>query len=75
MNYVVLTCNGYQVERRARTLSEAIGMCNELERLSNDGYARVVMLDGRIIADAEGSHSDPERYVDAATQTGMYDAW
>jgi hypothetical protein len=76
MSYYVLTCNGYKVEREnIPTLREAIAECIELERVANDGYVRVVTLDGQIVADAEGSHSDPERGMDAATQTGMYDAW
>jgi hypothetical protein len=73
MNYLILTCDGYHVECSAKTLREAVGLCNDLERSSNDGFARVVTLYGSIVADAEGSRSDPERYVDAATQTGMYD--
>lgn len=75
MNYSVLTCDGYRVEARAETLRAAVGLAGDLERQSGDGFARVVSLDGQIVADADGSYSDPERYVDAATQTGMYDGW
>lgn len=75
MAYYVLTCNGYRVEALAATLRQAVGLCQSLERDAGDGYARVVSLDGRIVADAEGSRNDPERSTDAATATGMYDAW
>ena len=73
--YRVLTCDGYVMESSWATLSEALGACRESERASADGFARVITLDGQIIADSDGLRSDPDRYVDAATQTGMYDAW
>lgn len=75
MRYSVLTCDGYRVESVWPTLHEAVAECGERERATGDGFARLVSLDGQLIADAEGSYSDPERCMDAATQTGMYDAW
>lgn len=71
--YRVVTCDGFRVEATWPTLREAIADVRERERSSGDGWARVVTRDGQIIADADGSYSDPERCTDAATQTGMYD--
>jgi hypothetical protein len=69
----VLTCQGYRVEARADTIEEAIRLCGELERQTKDTFARVVMVDGAIIADAEGLYRGDEGPSDAATSTGMYD--
>lgn len=71
--YHVLTCDGYHVEAVESTMRLAVARCRSLERESGDGYGRVVSHDGRLVADSEGPFSDPEHYVDAATQTGMYD--
>jgi len=75
--YYVLTCNGYTVEATAETLDEAVRLCSERELATLDSYARVVSYDGRLVADADGPreerHGSPP--YDAATATGMYDAW
>ena len=70
----ILTCRNYHIEASdLPSVAEAIKQCDALERAANDGYARVVSVDGVMVADAEGEYPYESRYVDAATQTGMYD--
>lgn len=53
-NYSVLTCNRYTSEKTCDTIDEAIAWCAMRERDTNDGYARVVSHDGRLVADTSG---------------------
>jgi len=70
----VVTCKNYRIEATdLPSVEAAIKQCDALERAANDGYARVVSVDGVMVADAEGEYPYESRYVDAATQTGMYD--
>jgi len=75
MAYVVLTCDGYRRETEASTLRSAIRAAIDLERRTKDGFARVVSLDGRLVADAEGAYPREPHVPDAATQRGDYDRY
>jgi hypothetical protein len=73
--YHVLTCRNYTVESSFPTLEEAIAECGRSERSSGDNFARIVSHQGQHVADSQGRYSGfGERYVDAATRTGMYDS-
>ena len=54
MKFLVKTCNGYRVEEVQSTIERAIAACRRREKDSADGFARVVELNGRHVADAEG---------------------
>ena len=70
----ILTCKNYRIEAsNLPSMEAAIKACGDLERASNDGYARVVSEDGVMVADADGEWSYEGRGGDAATATGMYD--
>ena len=70
----ILTCKNYHIEASdLPSVAAAIQQCDALERAADDGYARVVSVDGVMVADADGEWPFESRYVDAATQTGMYD--
>lgn len=56
--YYVLTCNGYKIEQSCETLSEAIKVCGQNETASNDGFARVVSHNGKLVADIEGEWAE-----------------
>lgn len=75
-----LTCRDYSIIETApyNTPPDAIvARCGELEEERDDGFAVFASIDGRTVADAErysDSHEGAPPY-DAATATGMYDAW
>lgn len=70
----ILTCRNYHIEASdLPSVAVAIKQCAALERAANDGYARVVSVDGVMVADADGEWPYEGRCGDAATATGMYD--
>ena len=73
--FLVLTCRDYSVEMRRPTAALAVEACRMLERETGDGYARIVSLYGRHVANADGPYPPDGYSVDVATATGMYDGW
>jgi hypothetical protein len=73
MERYLVTCQGYKTERKLMAGEDAQAACLAQEILADDGYARIVMAEGRIIADADGNFVRGGHRPDAATQTGMYD--
>lgn len=70
----VISCNGYGLIGTANNRADALRIAREHE----DGtYDCIIYQDSRIIGDKSGYYDrdqfSEERYVDAATQTGMYD--
>ncbi len=72
----IYKCGG-PIEAQCWTVDEAVKLCNEMELKANDGVCRCGWQEGKLVADAEGptgQHYGSPPY-DAATATGMYDAW
>lgn len=74
-----VTCNGFETIHSVPA-PEAVDVpaeCRRLELARNDGFAVFACVDGQSVADAEGWYDSYEGAppYDAATATGMYDAW
>jgi hypothetical protein len=69
--YSILCCNKYYFVGRTSNRAEALRVAQS--HIDGD-YDNVIYYNSRIVGDSSGFNDIPdERYIDAATRTGMYD--
>lgn len=71
----LLTCRDYSVLSALPHDADAPAECRAAELKLADEYAVVASRDGVLVADADGWWPSEGTQPDAATATGMYDAW